>query len=1002
MPFRIEVGIKPHLPDARGDRLKKRIRDDLGLSVESVRVIDVYHIDKDLPREALERCRLELFTDPVTQCSSIGPLPDKQFDWIVEIGFLPGVTDNVGATSREAIEDLLKVAFEQGEAVYSTEQILLSGARLSREQVERIAGIRCNPLIQQASVQDRAQWLEDPLDRTVHIPKVRLSPSDRVVTVSLDVDDAELGRLGKEGIVDRYEGPREIRRGPLALDVPTLKVIREYFKGLGRDPTDIELESIAQTWSEHCKHNIFAARIDEIDGLYKTYIKGATQEIRKALGAKDWCLSVFSDNSGVVRLTDDWNICYKVETHNSPSALDPYGGAITGIVGVNRDPLGTGMGAQLILNTYGFCFGNPYYSGTLPYRRPDRKEPILHPKAIFEGVREGVEHGGNKSGIPTAWGFLLFDDRYMGKPLVFVGTLGLLPAVIGGRPSHQKAARPGDRIVMAGGRVGKDGIHGATFSSEAMHAGSPAGAVQIGDPITQKKLADAQLEIRDLGLYHSVTDNGAGGLSCSVAEMARESGGCLVELDKVPIKYQGLLPYEIWISESQERMTYAVPPEHVDAFIDIMRRRGVEATVIGEFTDSGRCVVTFRGTTIMDVDMHFLHDGVPQKVLETRYTPAPHCCEEFDEPSDPAGILAEMLSRLNLCSKEYVVRQFDHEVQAGSVIKPLVGRRHDVHSDASVIRPLLGGSPVGIAISHGVYPRYGDIDPYWMAACAIDTAIRNVIAVGADPQRIALLDNFCWCSSDEPERLGQLKRAVKACYDIAVPYKTPFISGKDSMFNDFEGFDENNRPVKISVPPTVLISSLGIVRDVETCVTLDAKEPGDLLYVVGLTREELGGSEYCAFMGERLRGSAFVAGSVPRVEPERHLEVYRAVHKAIEHGLVASCASVGMGGLAVALSRIAMAGDVGLEVDLSRVPVESDRQLRPDAILYSESQGRLVLTVAPEKEAGLRALFGGIPCACVGSVSEAKRVCIGVGRGAPYLEAAVETLRAAYKKTLDW
>ncbi len=549
MTARIEVGIRSELVDPRGNRLLKRIRDDLGLSLSSIRILDVYHIDGPLDPALLERARRELFTDPVTQVSSVGPLEGKTFDWMVEIGFLPGVTDNVGKTSREALEDLLKVCFAPGEAVYAAEQILLTG-RLTREEALRVAQILYNPLIQKAGIQSRAEWKKDPMDRKVSVPRVDLSGNDRVLTVSLEVSDEELLRLGREGIPDRDEDGNEIRRGPLALDRPFLKAIQDYFRKLGRDPTDIELESLAQTWSEHCKHNIFAARIDEVNSFYKTYIQGATREVREALGENDWCLSVFRDNSGVIRFNDDWSICYKVETHNSPSALDPYGGAITGIVGVNRDPLGTGMGARLVVNMYGFCFGDPGYHGSLPYRLPDRQEPILHPKVIFEGVREGVEHGGNKSGIPTAWGFLIFDPRYMGKPLVFVGTAGLLPATLNGSPSHEKQARAGDRIIMAGGRVGKDGIHGATFSSEAMHAGSPATAVQIGDPITQKKLADAQEEVRDLGLYTSVTDNGAGGLSCSVAEMARECGGCHVDLDRIPIKYKGLLPYETWISES--------------------------------------------------------------------------------------------------------------------------------------------------------------------------------------------------------------------------------------------------------------------------------------------------------------------------------------------------------------------------------------------------------------------------------------------------------------------
>ncbi len=999
MGTRIEVAIRPEFPDPRGNRFIKRIEEDYGIRVSSARILDVYHVDKDLDPVDLERCRRELFTDPVTQHSALGPLAGKAFDWMIEIGFLPGVTDNVGNTSREAIEDLLGLGFQPGESVYASEQILLEGP-LSEEQVRRIASIRYNPLIQKAWIQSRSEWEQDPMDDRLHVPRVRLATSMRVDTVSLNVDDDELTRLGREGILERKEGGTTRRRGPLALDVPTLKVIRDHFNRLGRDPTDVELESIAQTWSEHCKHNIFAARIDEVDSLYKTYIQGATREIRARPGSKDGCLSVFRDNSGVIRLNEDWSICYKVETHNSPSALDPYGGAITGIVGVNRDPLGTGMGARLILNNYGFCFGDPTYDGPTYYRLPDREEPILHPKVIFEGVREGVEHGGNKSGIPTAWGFLTFDERYMGKPLVFVGTVGLLPATLHGRPSHEKGARPGDRIVMAGGRVGKDGIHGATFSSEAMHAGSPATAVQIGDPITQKKLADAQMEIRDLGLYHSVTDNGAGGLSCSVAEMARECGGCRVELDRVPIKYQGLLPYEIWISESQERMTYAVPPENVDAFCDLMRRRGVEATAIGTFTDEGRCVVEYEGRRIMDLGMEFLHEGNPQKILVSTYSEPDRAEPDFPEPDDPAGTLRKMLGRLNICSKEYVVRQYDHEVQAGSVVKPLVGTYQDVASDAAVARPLLD-RPEGIALSHSLYPTYGDIDPYWMAACAIDTAIRNLVVVGAMPERIALLDNFCWCSSDDPERLGQLKRAARACYDFAVAYGTPFISGKDSMYNDFQGFDEDGRPVRISVPPTLLISSLGILEDVAQSITLDAKAPGDRLYLLGATRDELGASEYYAMMGEALTGTPFTGKNVPRVDAKQNAEMYQALHRAIRQGRISAAASVGLGGLATAASKMALGGDLGVEIDLSAVMTEPGT-LRGDRILYAESQGRVLVSVSPANEDAFLAFFEGLPCRLLGRIREDAFLRVRGLDGGVYLEDSLTNLREAYKKTLWW
>jgi len=962
-----------------------------------VRVADVYTLDLSLSDGEVERVRRELFTDPLTQDSSPGVFANLPFDWAVEVGFLPGVTDNQGRTSREAVEDLLSRRFPEGESVYTSRLFLIEGD-IDVEGVERIAALLHNPLIEHARIKSRRRF-DAAGGMEAIVSRVALPPPAPAGEVNLEVSDEELVKIGKYGILDRV-GPdgSEVRRGPLAMDLSYLHAIRDYFRREGRNPTDVELESLAQTWSEHCKHTIFASRLDEIkDGLYKSCIQAATRKVREMRGKDDWCVSVFTDNSGVIRFDDEHDICFKVETHNSPSALDPYGGAITGIVGVNRDPLGTGKGAKLAVNVYGFCFGDPYYDKELPYRRPDRRDPVLHPRVILEGVRRGVEDGGNKSGIPTAWGWLRFDDRYMGKPLVFVGTLGVLPHMINGEPGWTKAAMPGDLIVMAGGRVGKDGIHGATFSSEALHEGSPAGAVQIGDPITQKKLADAQLEARDMGLYNSVTDNGAGGLSCSVGEMARECGGCRVRLEKVPLKYPGLAPYEIWISESQERMTYSVPPDKVETFLDLMRRRGVEATVIGEFTNSGRCRVTYHGETVMDIDLVFLHEGLPPKELKSTWNPPERAEPELSEP-DIADALEKMVSRLNLCSKEYVVRQFDHEVQGGAVIKPLAGKRLDVHQDAVVYKPVLDSSR-GVALSGALFPSYGDIDPYRMAACAVDAAFRNAVAVGADPDHIALLDNFCWCSSDEPERLGQLKRAAMACYDTAVGLRAPFISGKDSMFNDFRGYDPEGNPVTISIPPTLLVSAVGVVPDVSRCLTCDFKNPGDLVYVIGLTRNELGGSEYYALRGEEERGERYIGANAPQVDPDTNLSAYKSLARAVSAGMLTASVPVNAGGLGEALARMAMGGELGAEVDLNRVPAKNVD--RDDYILFSESAGRVVVTVPAGKAAGFEALFRGLPCACVGKVTAESKLRI-IGKDGKGAVADISRLKAAYKRPFDW
>jgi len=999
MPVRIEVKFKPGVVDAAGKSTRKRILSELGMELDNVRTIDVYTIDKDLSKEQLEQARAEIFADPLTQDSAVGRPVGERFDCAIEVGFLPGVTDNVGATSRAAIEELLKVKFSADESVYSSRQYLLNGAP-GKEQVGRIANFLYNPLIQRAQVKSYAEFLDSD-GMEVVVPRVNLPPSERVDPVDLDLPEDELGKLGREGIFDhRDKDGREIRRGPLALSLAELRVIRGHFQRLGRKPTDVELESIAQTWSEHCKHKIFAARLDEVDSLYKSYIKAATGEIRAKLGTKDWCVSVFKDNSGVVKFDDQNLICYKVETHNSPSALDPYGGAVTGIVGVNRDPMGTGQGAKLVVNIYGFCFGNPYYKKELPFRDKDLKNSVLHPRVIFEGVRQGVEHGGNKSGIPTPWGFIYFDDRYMGKPLVFVGTVGVIPKEINGIPGEYKKAVPGDLIVMAGGRVGKDGIHGATFSSESLHEGSPAAAVQIGDPFTQKKLHDAQLEMRGLSLYHSVTDNGAGGLSCSVGEMARESGGCEVDLGKVPIKYAGLSPWEVWVSESQERMTYAVSPDKVAEFMAVLKKHEVEGTVIGKYTDSGNCVVKLHGKTIMDVNLEFLHDGLPQMNLSSKWQQP-----KFEEPQIPelkgddlARAMTAMAGRLNLCSREYVARQYDHEVQGGAIIKPLIGVRHDVHSDAGVMRPLLS-SWQGVALSTGILPWYGDIDTWAMAECGIDTAIRNVVAVGANPDRIALLDNFCWCSSDQPERLGQLKRAVIACYETAKRFRAPFISGKDSMFNDFKGYDSQGRELKISVPPTLLISSLGIVPDVRKCQTLDFKSPGDLIYIIGVTRAELGGSEYLAYLGERDKGERFIGNAVPRVDLGMARARYHSMFQAMEQEIFSAVHAVGAGGIGFGLAKMAMASELGAEIDLDMIP--SDQELKTAQLLFSETQSRFIVTVPPDRCRKFEEIFGFEDFAIVGKVEREPALVFKSGKE-NLGGATVAELKQNYKQTLGW
>ncbi|MBW2996209.1 phosphoribosylformylglycinamidine synthase [Candidatus Woesearchaeota archaeon] len=925
--FRISIDSKEKSSEAKV--LEKKIK-SLGYDV-SLDISKVYTIQYDFAEEQIKEIADALF-NPVVEVPRINSPLQKGFDWALELGFLPGVTDNVANTAAEIINDLFKINIGRNK-VFTTKVLFIKSANLTKEDIEIVAKELINILIERFHIKHYDEYSRgDGMDYIV--PKVNLSQTQDVIEIDLDISDEELIELGKKGILDPETNTR---RGPLALDLDYFKAVQAYFRKEGRKATDIEIESIAQTWSEHCKHTIFAGQMDDIEeGIYKRFIRAATMKVREELGEKDFCLSVFKDNSGGIVFDDNYMITDKTETHNSPSALDPFGGSITGIVGVNRDTIGFGLGALPIVNKYGFCFGRPEDKSII-YRGQNKTNAALTPRRIMDGVVHGVNVGGNCSGIPTPAGFVYFDDCYKGKPLIFVGTVGLMPRKLpNGKISQEKKAMPEDHVVVIGGRVGKDGIHGATFSSEAMDEGSPATAVQIGDPITQKKLSDAVVkEARNKGLYNSITDNGAGGLSCSVAEMAEECGGFVVELEKVPLKYPGLQPWETWISESQERMTVAVPDDKLEEFNNLMESRGVESTVIGKFNDTSRAIVNFNGKEIFNIDIDFLHNGLPKRKLETK--PYPYNTEEPEIIVDNQQELFEkVLGSHNNCSFEFISKQYDHEVQNNSAIKPLQGKGR-VNGDACVVKPLFNSNKC-FAISQSLYPRLSEISCYDTAACAIDTTIRNCIAVGGNINHLALLDNFCWCSSTEPERLAQLKDAAKACYDYATVYKTPFISGKDSMFNDFKGFDEENNPVKISVLPTLLISGIGVIEDVNNTCTMDLKIPGDVVYIIGETKDECGGSEFYHTLGKK-------GGKSPKVDAEKARRLYEKVYELHKKGMFSACASVGKGGLLITLARMAIAGQLGVDVDVSGVA-----ELPVERIFYSESQSRFIVTIDPKNK----------------------------------------------------
>ncbi|MCX7943632.1 MAG: AIR synthase-related protein [Deltaproteobacteria bacterium] len=996
MPHRIEIFLKNMELDVLGEKLKRRIKRDLNIHIDRVFTSDIYNIGLELDKNSLYFVATEVFLDKVINDYSIDEIAFRDANYYLEVGLLPGVTDDVGRTAEESIAIALNINSDNSFKVFYSRGYAFYSDNITRGEVERVArDILSNELIQGFRILSRDEIEKSNGSISAWFPQVQIKRDIEVKSFKLSsMSDEELLELSKSRT--------------LALTLEEMKTIRGYFNqvevrrvrreaNISEDITDVELECIAQTWSEHCKHKIFNALIEyedlstgqteKIDSLFKSFIKKTTESVREEKGERDICVSVFSDNAGVIRFNERFNLVFKVETHNSPSALDPYGGALTGIVGVNRDPLGTGKGAKLIFNTDVFCFASPFYDKPLPPR-------ILHPLRILEGVREGVEHGGNKSGIPTINGSVVFDDSFLGKPLVFCGTAGILPRVVCNDKGESKEIKEGDLIVMVGGRIGADGIHGATFSSEELHSGSPSTAVQIGDPITQKRMIDFLLVARDLCLFRTLTDNGAGGLSSSVGELAGLCGGAEIDLMKAPLKYQGLNPFEILISESQERMTVVVPQNTVNEFLSLSRKFRVESTIIGKFTKTGYFDIKYGDKRVGFLDLKFLHHGNKQMHLKAQWKRKNIVPCSFDKPMDLGSVLHKLLSSLNICSKHYFVRQYDHEVQGGSVLKPLVGHEDIGPSDAGIVRPDLD-SFEGVVVSHGIVPRYSNQDTYSMAACAVDEAVRNFIAVGGDPDHMAGLDNFCWPdpieSPKNPDgryKLAQLVRANKAVYDICTYYGIPLISGKDSMKNDYI-WDE----IKISVLPTLLFSVIGKINDVRKAVSMDFKGAGDLIYILGLTDMRMAFSEYFYLMNKEFETE------VPLPHKEINRELYYRLHNLMELGLIRSCHDISDGGLAVALAESAFAGGFGADVEIKDVPVTVP--MREDFILFSETPGRFVVTIAAEKKDQFENLMKGVPFAMLGFVNNSPNFLI-KNNGSILVKEDINKLKESFLKTLDF
>lgn len=899
----------------------------------------VFWIDhsQEVSSEALESLRFKI-TDSVDQklIMGLGLELEKtvgSFKIPELIYFGPGVTDN----SAKSFKELL-LRTEQ----FKNQSLEVHSGVLFEQSLK----LDFNPLIQRRKILSASSFSDDigRIDFSLGI-ETEIKVSEYPLSL---LSDEELNALSLKNC--------------WALSLDEMKLIQNHFKstevtdlrlksGLSQHPTDVEIEMLAQTWSEHCKHKIFSAIIDyedqdgkvQINGLFKEFIKDPTHAMKKS-----WAISLFDDNAGIVRFREGIDLCIKVETHNSPSALDPYGGALTGILGVNRDIMGTGMGAKPVANTDVFCVGMPDET-ELPHN-------LLHPGEILKGIHRGVMDGGNKSGIPTVNGAIYFDESYSGKPLVYCGTVGVLPPKVQHLESSSKNQKAGELIVMVGGEVGIDGIHGATASSLVMDKHTTIGMVQIGDPFSQKRMLDFLLAARDQLLYTSITDNGAGGLSSSVGEMSQLTGGAHLNLEKVPLKYQGLTPWQILVSESQERMTISVSKnkfQELQALADLYQ---VKISNIGEFKEDGLFTCSFANKLVCQLNLKFLHDGLPKLKLKARHQDSVY--KSWKSQTIPApinnqnDILSRLLSHPTISSKEKWIRQYDHEVQGGSVVKPLEGFSISAPNDAGVLWYGAYGADGfdGFAVASGLCPHFSQDDAKLMATLAVDESVRNLICHGADPDKIALVDNFCWPdptpSAKNPDaefKLAQLVRTCMGLKEIIETYSMPLVSGKDSMKNDYHG--EN---LKISVMPTLLVTALGHIPDVRK-VTKSQARAGSYLY-------RMGEGSYQKYFGH------FLHKVMPGLNRDNTLQFdlkktrsfYQRMFTAQTQELLTSIHDLSEGGFMVSLFETLMMNNLGIDIDTSTLLKIGDQSL---AYLYSELPGQFIVSIEPKSQKAFEAHF---------------------------------------------
>ncbi len=951
--WRIDVLARPEQPDPMGLSALRALR-SAGLDgVQDVRSRRGYLLGADLPEAQVRTFARAVLCDPVIDTfvvhapDAAAQVPPRGTRMVAVVP-RPGVTDPVAHSLQKALADLGLPVTAAG--TYRAFDVRFAGDGDALRSAARKA--LANDVVQDVLLDALPAGLPGAAgvaDLAVHpIPLAHL-------------DTAGLEKLSKDG--------------GLALDGAEMTAIQQHFGKLGRAPTRLELETLAQTWSEHCKHKTLTGNVRFEGRLIENLLKSTIAKVTHDL-ARDFCVSVFVDNAGIVKFDDEHSVCIKVETHNRPSAIEPFGGAGTGVGGVIRDVLGTGLGARPVASTDVFCFAPPDLAAK------DLPQGCMHPLSLLKGVVAGVRDYGNPMGIPTVNGSVHFDENFVGNPLVYVGNVGILPTA-----RAKKQARAGDVIVALGGRTGRDGIHGATFSSLELHTESEklsSGAVQIGDPITERKAMDAVLRAADEDLFTAITDCGAGGFSSAVGEMA-EGLGAVVELGNAPLKYQGLAPWEVWISEAQERMVLAVPPAKLERLLAVCAAEACEAVVLGRFTSDQRLRVEFQGTVHADLDLHFLHKGLPVRVRDAVWRAPKLAPLSLPRETDLGRAWLAVMGDFGVCSKEWIVRQYDHEVQAASAGKPLCGVKEDGPSDAAVLAPKLG-SRRGVVLANGLNPRYSRIDPAAMAECALDEAMRNVVAAGGDPDYTVVLDNYCWGNTRDAECLGELVRATEALCALAMRYRTPFVSGKDSLHNEFRAGDRT-----IRIPGCILVTAMSVIPDVARTLTTDCKRAGSLVVLVGTTKDELGGSVYAKSKGQ-------LGDRAPRVDHE----VAHATLRGVARALAARCAlaahDLSEGGLAAALAEMCLGGRLGAAIDLDRVVVQST--LRAEQILFSESQSRFLLEVPPDRLDDLRANLGPVPFAVLGEVTKEATIVVRHG-GADAARVAVADLEAAWKRPLD-